>query len=116
MAVEVVRTILIAAPAVTALVGQRISPVLRAQGEPLPAVVLTRVSLAPLNHLSGAPTLDANRVQVDSFAATYAASRDLADACRTALEAAGLTMESEFDNFEPDVDEYRITQDFYLWT
>jgi Xaa-Pro aminopeptidase len=39
----------------------------------------------------------------------------VAYACREALETAGLAMESAFDTFEPDVDEYRVTQDFYYW-
>ena len=116
MAVKTVRDILVAASPVTALVGQRISPVIAAQDTALPHVVLTRVSLAPVNHIHGPPTLDQNRVQLDAFANTYAEARAVADACRDALEAGGVTMESEFDNFEPDVAEYRITQDFLVWT
>jgi hypothetical protein len=114
-AIEEVRDLLVADAGVLALVAQRISPLLRAQNETLPCVTLSLVSVVPANHLNGAPTLDQNRVQVDSWAATYTAARSVADACRAALEAAGLTMEGEFDTFEPDVSEYRVTQDFYFW-
>ena len=116
MALKTVRDVLVADGSVTALVGQRVSPVTRAQDTTLPCVVLTLVGLAPMNHLNGAPNLDANRVQVDVFAETYTSARAVADACRTSLETAGHKMESEYDNFEPDVSEHRITQDFLVWT
>jgi hypothetical protein len=116
MAVQAMRTILLADAAVVALVGQNIEPVRMDQETTLPAVVLTRVSLVPANHLKGRPTLDSNRVQLDGFATTYAAARQLASACREALELADVVMESEIDNFEPDVSEYRITQDYLTWT
>ena len=116
MPITTVRNILVAAGGVTALVGQRISPVLREQDETLPCVVLTTISVAPMNHLSGAPTLDANRVQVDCYATTYTGVRAVAEACRTALEAGGQMMENETDLSEPDVDEYRVTQDYLVWT
>ena len=116
MPIQTVRNILIAAGGVTALVGSRISPVMRAQSEAMPCVTLTLVSVAPSNHLAGAPTLDANLVQVDSWAETYTQARDEANACRAALEAANVVMNSEFDNYEPDVTEYRVTQEFSVWT
>lgn len=116
MPIQTVRNILVAAGGVTALVGTRISPVLRAQDEPLPAVVLTLVSAVPQNILVGAPTLDSNRVQLDAYAATYAGARALADACRAALEAGGCTLDNEFDVFEPETDEYRVAQDWLVWT
>lgn len=116
MAVQAIRTILMADAAVVALVGQNVEPVRRDQATPLPSVVLQRVSLVPANHLKGAPTLDENRVQLDVFAETYAAARQIADACRAALEAADVVMDRENDNFEPDVSDYRITQDYLIWT
>jgi hypothetical protein len=114
-AIDDVRDLLVADPLVTALVAARISPLLRAQGETLPCVTLTLVAVTPMNHLNGAPSLDQNRIQVDAWAETYASARAVAYACREALETAGLAMESAFDTFEPDVDEYRVTQDFYYW-
>jgi hypothetical protein len=100
----------------TALVGERMSPLIRDQNETLPCVTLSLVSVDPQNHLNGAPTLDQNRVQIDSWATTYAGARAVAAAVRTALESAGLNLISEFDTFESDVNEYRVTQDFSVWT
>ena len=116
MALETVRNILIAESTVTALVNDRISPVHRAQDEALPCVVLSTVSVVPQNHLHGRPTLDASRVQLDAYAETYAAARELASACRAALEVGNCVMDNEFDDFEPDVGEHRVTQDWLVWT
>ena len=121
MTVEVVLAVLKAAPAVTAIVGAgtdaRISPLMRAQAIQVPAVTLQRIALAPVNGLRGHMGLDDVRVQLDCYADSYAGARTLANACRNALQAAGHQMQSEFDNFEPDVSPelYRITQDFQVW-
>lgn len=116
MTVETVQATLLAAGAVTAIAGTRVHQVQRIQSDTLPAVVLTQVSAVPQNHLYGVPTLDSVRVQVDCYAATRTQCRQLADATRAALEAAGLDMELEAESFEPDVSEFRITQDFLTWT
>lgn len=115
MADQAVLDILLAAGGVTALVGQRVSPVKMSQNTTLPAVVVTPVALTPMNHLNGAPTLDAYRVQLDSIAETFDATRAVANACRAALEAAGIVVENDFPVFEPDVAEYRITQECVVW-
>jgi hypothetical protein len=118
MAVKTARDVLLAAAPVTALVGTRISPLVRAQDLQLPAVTLQRVVVTPTNHLRGDANLDANRVQLDAYAATYAAARTLADACRDALVAAGHLLQTELDSYEPDVDPelYRVTQEYLIWT
>lgn len=116
MTVEAVQALLLADATVAASAGARVYQVERTQNDPLPAVVVTQVSAVPQNHLNGVPTLDSVRVQVDCYAATRTACRQLATATRNALEAAGLDMELEAESFEPDVSEFRITQDFLTWT
>ena len=116
MILETMRNVLIAAAPVTAIVGDRVSYVTRSQSLAAPAVLLTVVSTVPQNQLAGAPTLDQSRVQLDVYADSYTQARALATACRNALEAAGYVTESEIDNFEPDVPEFRITQDYMTWT
>lgn len=119
LGVETARTVLVNAPAVTALVpASRIEPVHRAQALGVPAIVLTRVSLVPSNHLRGDGRADANRVQLDIFAATYAGAIAIASACRDALVAAGHSLQLEVDDYEPDVtpNEFRVTQDYSIWT
>lgn len=116
MAIETARTILTNAAGVTALVGLRVSPLIRSQDESLPCVVLTLTSVSPMNHLDGPATLEANRLIVDSFATTYDAALEVADACRTALEAADVIYQNQSDVFEPGVSEYRVSREFLLWT
>ncbi len=119
MAIQVVRAVLVASGAVTALVpATRIEPVRRTQGLSAPAILMQRISVTPQNHLRGDGDLDANLVQLDIFASTYSAARSIADACRAALQTAGHVMDSEVDGFEPDIDPelYRLIQTYQVWT
>jgi hypothetical protein len=121
VSLETVLADLVADAGVTAIVGSgsnaKISPLLKAQGISPPAVTLQRTSLVPQNHLRGNGNLDDCSVQLDAWATTYAGARALANACRSALEAAGHVMKGEFDNYDPQVDPglFRITQDYQVW-
>jgi hypothetical protein len=117
MTIEIARAVLVADSAVSALVGERISALMKAQGTAMPAITLQRVSVTPQNHLRGNGGLDYVRVQADCWATSYDGVRALAIACRSAMEAASHQMLSELDNYDPQVDPglYRITQDFQVW-
>lgn len=119
MAVATVRTVLVNAAPVTALVpAARIEPIRRTQSFSLPAITLQVVSKVPFNHLRGAG-LDLSQVQVDYWASDYTTARALADAGRAALDAALLTMQSELDGgFEPETDPelFRVTQTWSVYT
>lgn len=116
MPIETVKNILVASSAVHALAGDRISPVVRAQDEASPAVVLTLLSVNPFGSLNDPPEIASNIVQVNCWAATYDGAQDLASACRTALEAAGLSMRGLSVRYEPQTDEFLISTDFLIWT
>lgn len=113
--VKVVKAALAAAAPVTALVGDRISPNPRKQGEVMPAIVLTVVSTVPTTHLRGDGSLDECRVQVDCIAATYAAAVALADAARAALQSAERVLVSESTDFEEFTEASVVSQDYLLW-
>ena len=113
MAVQTIRDALVADAGVTALVGQRVSPILKAQDTTLPAITLQRISIVPQNHLTGDGDLDYGRVQLDVWATTYVEARSVADACRTALAAYQLELES--DDYDPDTETYRVIQDWSVW-
>ena len=116
-AVEKVRNILIAAPAVAALIADRVSPLQIAQGIELPAVTLTRSSVTPMGVLTGPSTLKATSVLVDAIAMTYDEADAITEACFTALEAnVDCSYVTTIDVEEPDVSETRITQEFIVWT
>lgn len=115
MAVKVVRDVLVADSGVTALVGTRISPSPLVQDVTMPSVGLQRIAHVPQNTLRTDGNLDANRVQLDAWATTYAQSRDVATACRAALQTAGHQLELESDDFDPEAKLYRVIQDWSIW-
>lgn len=115
MALQLVHDVLVAAPGVTALVGQRIAPFPHAQGTALPYVTLQRISLVPENHFRGDGDLDAVRVQLDAWATTRSEALAVAAACRTALQAAGHPLEDESDDYDPVASEHRVIQDWTIW-
>lgn len=79
---------LLAAAEVAGLVGARITPGRRDQGGALPAVVLHRISGLPDYHLTAASGLEASRVQLDCWAATYGEAKAVAQAIKANLSAA----------------------------
>lgn len=76
----------------------------RPQAAPAKAVTLSLVSNAPFNALAGHAGLDGARVQLSVWAIVPKEAHQIADACRVALQAAGLLMTLEFETFEPDTD------------
>jgi hypothetical protein len=118
MSIAIVRAVLVGSAQVTAICGDRISPLIKAQGELLPNVTLQRTEVDPKNHLSGHAGIDSTVVQLDAWAETDQEARDLADACRQAMQDAGYLMLNEFDNYEPGTDPglYQVTQTFSVWS
>lgn len=117
MAVKTIRDALVADAGVTALVGARISPLIKAQAITLPAITLQRSGTTPQNHLRGHAGVDDNRVQLDAWASTYDLARQVAAAARAALQAAGHFCESELpDDYDPETETYRVIQEWSVWT
>lgn len=85
---------LLAAAALAALVGRRVTPGRRAQGAPLPAVVLHRVDGARDYHLGGPSGLVASRIQIDCWANTYGDAKRTARAVEAELSAARWTVDA----------------------
>lgn len=119
MAIKVTFDVLRVDAAVIALVpAAKITPVIHPQAIDPPAITLQRVSNTPQNGLRGWASLDANLVQLDVWATTYAAAKGIADAARSSLQAATFIMTSEIDDYDSDVPDplYRITQTWQVWT
>jgi hypothetical protein len=124
------RAQLLATPAVTALVGQRIYALIlpqKPQGGAgwVPAVTYQRIAAIRENALDGATGLVGVRFQVDSWALTYAEVKDLAAAVRGALNGfagavGGENVQGSFlladtDRYESEVELFRVSQDFRVW-
>lgn len=97
--------VLRASGAVTALVPQkRMEAHRRTQTYVLPAILLSEAVVTPFNHLTGHAGIDANQIQLKALGTTYTQAKLIADACRTALQAAGYLLLSELKDNEPDSD------------
>lgn len=78
---------LAATPAVARLVGFRVYPLLAPEAAVLPFCTWRRVSIQrPDNTLSGPSSMATVQMALEIYAATYEAVRELADACRAALD------------------------------
>ena len=103
---------------ITGLVGSRIYPLFRPQGDPLPALVYQRVSTVPTNSINGFSRLDAVRIQFSCYAKTLIEAKELAEALRAAMDA-DPTLKSvcvmEMDEQDLETRNFRTVVDFNLW-
>lgn len=73
--------------AVATIVGTRVFPGSKPQAAPLPAIVFNKISGAPIYSDAGEVGLDECRLQIDCWAATYSAAKELSRAARNSLSA-----------------------------
>jgi len=118
---------------VSALVSDRIYPGIAPQGAALPYLTYQRVSGPRTYTFDGASGIEAPRIQIDCFAATYSGVKALATAVRAALSAltgnigdTGKQVLIRQCHLESDGDGYditagaergprRVTQDWFIW-
>lgn len=116
MALKYVRDLLVATPAVSAIVGKKVYPVLVPEDAAPPYVSLARISTTPVNHLRGFGSLDQHTVDVGCYSTSYADLLVLRDAVRTCLQAAGSIMETELEDYDSMVRVYHVSQHWQIWT
>jgi hypothetical protein len=115
------------ATAVAALASGRIG-VRLAEGQAVPAVALRIVSVQPVHAMTVDDSLHRSRVQVDSYATTYVAAKNLSAAVKTRLSRfvgtvtgqviQDIAFQNEIDLEEPrgeDARLWRVMQDYYVW-
>ena len=117
-AIETVRGIITGTPAITAIIGTRVSATVQSQDTLKPSVILS-LEQSPVENMSGAPTLYSNTVTavaVSEISSTEAAQ--IADLIRDAVAAAGHAFLSKSEAFDPDVTPplYVATAQFQVWT
>lgn len=126
---EDLRTFLLGGAAVSAIVGERLAWGARPQGELLPCGTLHRITGGRDYHMRGRSGLVDSLVQIDCWAGTWLAAKELARAVVARLD--GLTegsfqkafVESERDSFEAGegpqpggtTDFYRTSLDVRIW-
>ena len=110
---------------VSGVISTRAYPLRLPQGYTLPALSYQRISTDRVHELDGVTGRAVARFQVDCWAETYQAVRDLANKVRLALDGHSGTLGSETgignihlvsdrDLFEEDVEIYRATLDFQI--
>jgi len=127
-AAKVIYNILANSAGVSALVSNRISPVLLPQGSAFPAVVYSEVNINATPTKDSNSRLDFTRVQIDCLATTYEGASTLADAVRSALNVVtpgtynGVNVfyiefdnEQEFSDNAADFDGiFQVSQDYIV--
>jgi hypothetical protein len=103
--------------ALSGLASGKVYPLVAPEKVTAPYIVYSRISSTPENTLDGGSTIDLVRIQVDTYANTYSACKNLAESVRVAMESGVVksTMQTDQDLFEPDLKVYRISQDYYVW-
>jgi hypothetical protein len=108
-----------------ALTSTRIYPLIMPQNPTLPAVTYQRIDGPRESAFSAEMGLAHPRIQVDSWAKTYAGAKAVATQVRTALQrwsseavdpvVLDCLLESDGDEYEPDANIYRVRQDWIVW-
>ncbi|MGG3810990.1 DUF3168 domain-containing protein [Methylorubrum rhodesianum] len=124
-AVNVTTKTLLASPAVTAIVAQRVNPGIGPQNGTLPDIVVNRISGGPTYGLARSTGLIASRVQIECRAKSFTAAENLGAAVLGALKdfrgtVNGLRVTmmatgSDYADHADDASVFRRILDVYVW-
>lgn len=96
-------------------------PMIAPQGTPLPYVTYQRITSNVNNVLSGPPSIDNVRMQVDVWADVasggYARAQSLAQSIIAAMQAWPVqnVLLNNYDLYEQDVQVFRVLLEFSIW-
>jgi len=98
----------------------RIYPLVLPQNPGLPAISFQRIANARVNSFDAGGGIDKPQIQIDCWAGTRRAARDLAKEVKRVVEGAtsfGGWLLSDAEFYEPEIDPplYRVSLDFSLW-
>jgi hypothetical protein len=115
---------LLADPAVAALIGTRMTPLVLPQNTAYPALTYQRISGQRLRSVDGPAGRARPRMQIDSWAETYLEAKALAAAVRRALDGyagpmgaaqvGAVSLDDERDIHEDEPKVSRVTQDYLI--
>jgi hypothetical protein len=115
------KTHLAADSGITALVSDRIYPMVVPQGAAMPALTFQHIGGQPMTNLAGGDGNLLNyRVQINCWSDTYLQAQALAELVRTRLQTAASTFKAVAtlvpqDTFEPDPKRFGVYLDFSFW-
>lgn len=122
---EALRTLLLQSSTLAGLVGERLQWGAREQATALPAVTLNKISGAPFYDDDGETGLDQFRVQIDCWADTMTAAKQVSRAVRGQISGYGPTNDFRYIEIDAERDmregganqeayEYRVSMDFIV--
>jgi hypothetical protein len=123
----VLQRIILAAPAVSALIGSRLYPNIVPQKAPNPAMTYQQISGPRLHDMQGAVGMCKARFQINCWAASYAKAKELAETVRLTLDGYSsegtikvihLSNEGDLPKTKPGLDQltrYGKRLDFFVW-
>lgn len=84
-------------------------------GQNVPLVTWFTVFTIPENYVSGAPTMDHVRLQVNAWAVDFNDALALFNACRVACELSGTWVDVNQDGYDDDVKRYYVLGHLEFW-
>lgn len=90
----VLRNVLVTNTVASSLVGTRVYPILAPQSAAMPFITYRRAGIQRQQTLAGPSGVPKVTVEVDVYAATYEAARDVADRVRRCLDGYGGTVDN----------------------
>lgn len=91
---QILANALVLDPAVAAVIGQKVYPVVAPASAALPFVTWRRTGIARQQGLNGPIGMSTVTLAVEVYAETYGEARDIADKCRRVLDGYGTTVEN----------------------
>jgi hypothetical protein len=112
------RAAMIAASAVTALVGQRIAAGILPEGEVRPYVTYSLVTGERIPSMTDSGLMRHARMQVNCWSPSYSEAKQIALAVQTAIEASALfevVFISDQDLYDPETNLFYMVLDYSVW-
>ncbi len=112
------RAAMIAAPAVTALVGQRIAAGILPEGEVRPYVTYSLVTGERIPSMTDSGLMRHARMQVNCWSQSYGEAKQIALAVQSAIEASALfevVFIGDQDLYDPETNLFYMVLDYSVW-
>jgi hypothetical protein len=113
-----VQTVLLAAPAVTALVGTRVAAGMLPEGELRPYVTYSLITGERIPSMTDSGLMRHARIQLDCWSPNYGQSKQIALAVETAIEASALfevVFIGDQDLYDNETKLHRVVVDYSVW-
>lgn len=112
------RAAMLAAPAVTALVGQRIAAGLLPEGELRPYITYSLVTGERIPSMTDSGLMRHARMQINCWSPNYGESKQIALAVQSAIEASALfdcVFINDLDLIDPETNLFYSVLDYSVW-